>query len=77
MEVCPICFKDRDVPHELLEAIVIGEYVNPGGRQIMFKEAEGKWLQLHDQCSSCDNKRIKEFLDQVRAHWSGRYHEVV
>ena len=64
---CPICGGNRnedrtEIKKICRDAVLTGELVNPGGRQLRFKATGDKWLQLADECSACDNKKIKQFL---------------
>lgn len=69
MSLCPICGQDpmldnRAVLRALcrthhLEAV----HVNPGGRELVFRD-RGR-LQIVDQCSACDEHRIRKFLGEA------------
>jgi hypothetical protein len=66
MSLCPICGGDRDKDIRQALAPLLSrhnlqsEHVNPGGRELWFKE-KGR-LQLFDECASCDEERIRKFL---------------
>ena len=64
MNICLVCNGDRDIDmkaiRELCRDRIVSEMVNPGGRELIFKD-RGR-LQLSDQCNACNAERIRDFL---------------
>lgn len=65
---CPICGGDRSQKSSIaLDALIkqsniIREYVNPGGRELVF-EKKGR-IQLSDECNACDHLKLTKFLKE-------------
>ena len=58
MSKCPICLRNNDgTPLQKAKEFIashglVSEYVNPGGRELLFRN--GKRVQLFDCCPWCD-----------------------
>lgn len=63
--VCPVCGEDRNKDMTEIKKLcrdsgLTGEMCNPGGRELIFRD---KRLQVSDMCNACDEKKIREFLE--------------
>ena len=67
---CSYCHKDRSDTEALRlsknlirKHILIGEYVNPGGRELIFSFGR---INISDQCNWCDYKKIKKEIEDKK-----------
>ena len=66
---CPICGGNRSekrtqqLDNLIEQCVLISEYVNPGGRELIFKR--GGRIQLTNECNACDHLLLVDFLENA------------